>query len=566
MNAKVSSYLKDIFSVTFIIIIGLSVLSGFSERVDINLTDDTGYLVLGLRITQGVLAGFGPLYSILYKVLKQIHDDPVQIYDTAMILLYIAPAVCAYIFLRALNVKAHWAFLVSAFFMISPTIMSFITWSKISHYTICIVFLWGAWTTRMKTPLQVLFSLVVLTFFLGYVRPESHLSWYISSVVFLIYWIWKEQDKFEMKKLLLVVPVAGMLFLFFFLTLAASHPVLGKINLLLNPMAGNRTFIAFAQQFSYNYCEWNHLDNYDWIQWRDITKNNFGEFETLSQAFKNNPSLFAKHIAYNIQQYILKALSAVQGIFFPPAIFRFPVWISWILILILAGARIGYTGWSQWYHQVKEILTRHCMLVAGIVIFSIPSVIASVVFYTREHYLVLLMPLVLMLFVLLLAPRKAGKENLPRIVTGLQLPVVVLIAFLIKPSLADYRTFDVWDEYTYPSNRKTIEAIRRMGFTQDISEVDHEGGFAIYTGKNFRWATPFQKEEQPYSEFIDRFQPNLYYVTKALLSNRFFYEDPQFMDIIHHPEKYDLRRVALQPENKGYLLVHDTLTYNSLPY
>lgn len=566
MLNNIKSKFPDFIAVFCIIATGILVLKGFSERVDINLTDDTGYLAIGLMLPKLFLAGFGPLYSIMYKVLKQFTDDTVQIYDIAMHLMYILPPVTAYLMMRFAGLRTFWALLISTGFLLSPNIISFITWSKISHYTITIVMLWAILATRIKTTFSLLFSLVVLTFFLGYIRPESHLSWYISSVVFIGYWIWKVPNKYERQSLTKIIPVAGLLGIFILLTLGGSvHPV-DKINLLVNPMAGGRSNIAFAQQFSYNYCEWNGLNNFEWIQWRDYSKSNFGEFTTLGEAFKNNPSVFIQHIFYNIQQYIIKFFTGVQSIFFPPAVFKWSSIISSVLFLVLIAGRVFYVGIGNWWMQFKILFCKYGFIVAGLTIIAIPSVVASVVFYTREHYLLLVMPLVLFLIALIFIPQKSEKDTTPRIVHSVSFFALIIFILIIRPSLSDYRTFDVWEEYTYPSNRKTIEAIKAMNFTQDIHEIDHEGGFAMYAGKNFRWVNLINKEEESYKEFQEKYTPNFYYVTKALLSNRFLTEDPYFMDVIEHPENHGLHRVDLQKENKGYLLVHDTLKYTPVKF
>ncbi|MCO5230788.1 MAG: hypothetical protein M9958_06495 [Chitinophagales bacterium] len=560
------SFLKDFISILCIVLLGIIVLKGFGERVDVNLTDDSGYLVLGLRITQGVLVGFGPLYSILFKIIKQFTDDPVVIYDIVMYLMYLLPPIVAYMMMRRLGLKSPLALLLSAGFLFSPNILSFITWSKISHYTIIIIMLWVILATRLKTTFSILFSLVIVTFLLGYIRPESHLSWYISSVVFIVYWLWNKSERFTKERLFKVIPIVGLLFLFVVLTVFGNKGIIGLFNTLLNPMAGGRSNIAFAQQFSYNYCEWNGLNNFDWIQWRDFARQNFGNFQSLGDAFQHNPSLFIQHLLYNIQQYILKFSVGVSSIFFPPSIFKWNPLISFTLFVIIIIGRILFVGAKKWWVKFKQLFLQYGFIILGLVIISVPSIIASIIFYTREHYLLLVMPLVLFMVSLVFLPQKTEKDTTPRIFNKLSSIGAIIAIFVLCPSLSDYKTFDVWEEYTYPSNRKTIETIRAMNIQQEVHEVDYEGGLATYLGKNFKWANPFNKETEPYSEFEAKHQPNLYYVTKALLSNKFLTEDPEFMDIIHNPEKHGLHKIELHKENKGYLLVHDSLKYTPISF
>ncbi|MCO5232373.1 MAG: hypothetical protein LC105_09850 [Chitinophagales bacterium] len=559
-------YIKDILSICCLVIVGLMVLNGFSNRVDIQLTDDSGYLVLGLRITQGVLVGFGPLYSILFKIIKQLTDDPVSIYDIVMYIMYLLPPLAAYGMMRTVGLKSPLALLLSAGFLFSPNIISFITWSKISHYTITIIMLWVILAIRLKSTFSILLSLVILTFLLGYIRPESHLSWYIASVVFLAYWYWKVPQRFERKQLLKVVPVAGLFFIFIFLTILGNKGIFGLLNTLVNPMAGGRSNIAFAQQFSYNYCEWKGLNNFDWIQWRDYARQSFGDFQTLGEAFKYNPSLFVQHLIYNIQQYIIKFFNGVSSIFFPPSIFKWHSTLSIIFFIFILAGRILYVGTRRWWEGFKLLFNQYRFIILSLVIISIPSVIASVIFYTREHYLLLVMPLVLFFIAIVFMPKKNDKDVTPRIFNKISWIGVVISIFILRPSLSDYKTFDVWEAYSFPSNRATIEAIRKMNIQQEVREVDYEGGLATYLGKNFKWVNTFNKESEPYAEFESQTQPNLYYVTKALLSNQFLTEDPEFMDIIHSPQKHGFHKVELQKGNKGYLLVNDSLRYSPIDF
>jgi hypothetical protein len=548
MFQRLKSVLPDFLAITVLILLGALTLNDFSNKVDINLTDDTGYLTLGLMLPHSFMAGFGPLYSVLFKVLKQIIDDPVVMYDTAIRLLIIAPPVCAYIFLRAMNVQRIWALLICGLYLFSPVNMAFITWSKISHYSICIIFLWAAWVVRIKEPLTQIFSLSVLAFLLGYVRPEYHLTWYLSFV-FLLAWWWYARKSMSGYKM------AGLVAIQIFLIVSV------QLLAFINPMSGGRTYIAFAQQFSYNYCEWNQLTHYDWIQWRDIAKKNFGSFQTLGQAFSNNPEVFIQHVLYNFGQYFIKGFEGVRGIFFPPSIFGMPSWLAWIMIVVLLTLRILHVEFKSWKNQLLSHLKTQWILPVSLLLLSAPSVMASMLFYTREHYLVLQMPLVFLLIAWVLHPQSEKDQMLPRIVTRAGLPIMAGVLFLLRPHLNQYKTYDVWEEYTYPSNRETIKAVRALGIQDKVMELDHEGGFAIYIGKNYKWATAFQKEEAPYSTFIERYHPNMYYVTKALLSNRFFYEDPEFMYIIQHPDKHGFHRVDLDPRNKGYLLISNDLKY-----
>jgi hypothetical protein len=543
---RAKPFVGDLLAVVVLIVLGALLMRGFSERVDINLTDDTGYLTLGLWIQQGVLAGFGPLYSLFFKVLKQVFDDPVDLYDAVIISLSIAPAVGAYVFLRALKIKTYWALLFSGLFLFSAVNMSFITWSRISHYSITIIFLWAAFATRLKDPFHVLMSLFLLTFLLGYVRPEYHLSWYLASGFMMLWWAFVRRFSWVRKELISILPMVLIMGVFLFL--------------IGNPMSGNRTFTAFAQQFSYNYCEWNGLDHYDWIQWMDIAKENFGDFVSLGDAYANNPETFTKHILYNAQQYVSKGLAGVQGIFFPEAIGQIPPALAWLVILSLMLIRMLYVGMSAWVSQARALVLAHRALFLGLIILSVPSLIASIVFYTREHYLVLQMPLVFAWIAIVLHPAAAASHNDPRWKSTIALPLVAALLLIVRPSLADYRTFDVWQEYTYPSNREVIQAVRNLNINeQPVHQLDHEGGFFIYIGKNYKWVNPFNKKEMGFGSYLDSNHINMIYVTKALMSNRHFGNDPEFKALIDQPEAFGFYRLDLSPENKGYLLLSDTL-------
>lgn len=543
---RLKSLLPDIFNITVLILLGISVLHGLQDRVDIQLTDDSGYLILGLRITNGVLPGFGPLYSAVFKVFKQVFEDPVQLYYAVFSILSVAPAICVYIFLRAWSVNPVYALIISALFMVSGINMSFFTWSRISHYAICIILLWGAIMTRIKEPFQVLFSLVLLSFLLGYVRPEFHLSWYAASIVLLLWWVVVRRFRISVKEAIWMIPSAIFMLVF--------------LDFIGNPMEGNRTYTAFAQQFAYNYCEWNHLNHYDWIQWESISRNEFGQFETLSQAYANNPETFQHHIVYNIQQYFLKAFAAVRGIFFPESMLKIHATLAWVIIGILLFMRIIHVGPGTWTLQIWRLVKRHYVLIFGILLLAVPSVVASFIFYTREHYLLLQMPLFFLAIALILAPESAKVTAMPQWLNFLILPITALALWMALPTLQDFKTYDVWDEYTYPSNKKTIEALRVMNFQQPVNELDHEGGFFIYMGRNYKWISPFKKEGTiDFASYVKKEEINMIYITKSLLSNQLFSKDSTFQHFLANPETLGFKKVMLEKENKGYLLIQDSL-------
>jgi hypothetical protein len=154
---------------------------------------------------------------------------------------------------------------------------------------------------------------------LGYIRPEFHLGYYLLLIFTLGY-------IFYIKKVKITKPVFLKLGIF---TLASMF-----VLLLYNPLKGGRSSVAFSQQFTFNYLEWNELSNYNFVNWIDIYENEFNGAKSIKSAIITSPKLFLEHITYNMYKYILKAFNAIKEIFFPSSLFSVKN-ISVLLFLIL---------------------------------------------------------------------------------------------------------------------------------------------------------------------------------------------------------------------------------------
>src|SRR5262249_25007785 len=113
----------------------------------------------------------------------------------------------------------------------------------------------------------------------------------------------------------------------------------GLIGCLGNPLAGTRSFIAFGQHYAYNITRRERLDLNPWLRWQTVTRRDFGEANSVGDAFRINPSAFMRHIWLNL----CEAPRGIHSIVSPRSLpidqkllsAKNPSWLFWLLLVAL---------------------------------------------------------------------------------------------------------------------------------------------------------------------------------------------------------------------------------------
>lgn len=271
-----------------VVLSGWVLTYGITQRFDIVATDDDVYFVNGLSAFfrhEPLPIQMAPLFSGWYLLLYAFTQNVIDTYYVSWVLLSILPGIFFYWLLRSLRVSVPVSVLVSVLYLFSP--LNFPLDQKVSPFTM----LWlmgGLIAANYQTdPVRKLTATAAGALLATYARPEFFLSFLALCGLAIGVFIWQRRRE----KRPLPYPLFGLMGMATVLVLAFG-----------SPMSGQRSVIAFAQHFAMNYHVW-HPDvvGSPWMHSKVFVVHGFGrEVTSLADAFFLNPSLFLKHITFNL--------------------------------------------------------------------------------------------------------------------------------------------------------------------------------------------------------------------------------------------------------------------------
>jgi hypothetical protein len=130
----------------------------------------------------------------------------------------------------------------------------------------------------------------------------------------------------------------------------------------------------------------------DWVNWREIYGQVFGNSTSILESFLSNPLAILKHLGYNLWYLIYKTFFYFFETLFP---------IRWVHLSVLACVAVlwisaeyvhDFKGLSRFWDNTKRYKLDHWLL---FLVLAIPSVVAGLFFQPRPHYILPLLPLFL---------------------------------------------------------------------------------------------------------------------------------------------------------------------------
>ncbi len=491
--------------------------------IDVQLADDTHYLRLGLQLPRIFLPGYGPLYSLFFRCVFWLTKSKWETYFLAYSFLIMLPTIALYYFLQSKKLDAWLCFLVALFFFISPYNLFFDNWSKIGHFSVAIIFMGLIIYERYKGNIEKqLLILCAISFVLGYVRPEFHLSCILYVCIYFLY-------LFIQKKYRIFILRGGLLM-----------PFLVLYYLLLSPLRGGRSIIAFAQQFVANKCIYEDTPITDAVDYMSVFYSYFGEVKKISQALAANPHEFLMHIRLNIVEFVTQCFTLLSG-----WLLAEKLWMPTSSILIVAGIVLFLLCI---FLLIKDFLAKKDKLQSlygflPLVLFM-PTLIACIVMRPNPHYLIVFLPL----FLYLLLP----------LLRLIQLPK------LMESTIAGISCFSIfflWNIQNYPlGNPWHIETSRciptpnkiayykllKYQERENLCLLDVEGGINFYLNKSWKWSNPFAKNFSPeFTRYIKEEKVDIIYCSEAMCRIRQYREDSTFQNFRTNPEQYGYKYIPL---------------------
>lgn len=527
--------------VLIIAIIGWYFTKDLFQSMDILFWDEANYMQSGLKITEKFNHSWGPSYAIWYKLVSLFESDSIKLYYLNFRLMTILPAIALFVFLAVSNIRLWVSFSLGLFFVFASVNLPI--WPKVSHYCI-FIFLTGLILAKYipsKLVKIAFISLFVLN--ISYARPEFFLTYLAILGLWFIALFFKEfrDKKSIIISLVLIVFGIGIQF------------IMG--NPLFN-FQGDRSALAFAQHFMFNYFEWNNIDQDFWITWMFYYKELFGDVTSIKAAYQTNPHLFNLHFLTNFQNYFIQAFQLYSDAMLPEKIIQIPS-IGRIIILSLGGiVMIVVSTSSKYIGVVNNGFKKNTLSIIILLLIIAPTLASCFVIYPRSHYMVFhYIPLIFIIGILFFS-KPLGSKSFDKF-TLLFSGIIITVVILLMPSTKDYDHFDLWRKENSQANLKSIEKIKSYNFTGPINLLENEGGMNIFLGKNFSWVRGFMKDTT-WTAYLEKEKVDIIYVTPSLTKYPSLRKDSTWYDFEAHPEKYGYQKI--QTGNFiPYLLIHQHL-------
>lgn len=533
---------KNIFSVYLgkqaalhlfcLVILGWYSTYQLEQYMDVLLWDEAIYLNRSYLLWKIIPNTWGPIYSVWYKLLSYIEINKVELYYLNYKIQTIGSACLLYFFLVRYKVSTLISFFFALMWLIH--LYNLPSWPKISHFCVSIIMMAAIVASYFGTKLMksIIFSFAFLC--CAYARPELYLS-FIFSLFFIFYYLLKEKNRLQKTSIL------GIVFLFM--------AVLISYKLYKTPFNNNdsqRSIGVFIQHFAYNYTTWNKNNSLWWYEWKPIVDKVFGDTPTLKKIIFGSNGIFFKHLFYNIQLLTKYIIEIILNLFFPISFISKKI-VFFVLISIFSAflfyKKLELKSIIKQYYIDNQFLLKVLFLVA------LPAIISSVYAYPREHYLVMLMPII---FILLALCFKQHTYDFKYTI------LLLLIFFCFMPKAKNYKYFDMFGTNKNMMNIKTIQHIEAKYKQDTLTIFDADGMLPALMAEKFK-IYDFKKlitDDTMYiSDLMYIQKPDIIFVSNTMLRWSKIKEDTMFQQLLIYPERYKYKKEKIAELKEAYLLI-----------
>jgi len=556
MNDKTKKILIEIFYVAVIAAVCFKLLHDITKVMDIQFADETAYLGRGIEFGWRSLFADGFIYYAWYKLLSVVVKDAITLYYVNYSILFTLLPILMYALLRKMG-RAPFA---AAFFPIAFAVSNIhiIAWPFITRFAVCLILFTCLLILSVKNEkLKYLIALCGLILLL-YTRPEYVLSLVIfafAAVVYLVYRFMKLRQKVYV--FLALITLLLSVFIVF----------------IKNPAGGERSVVAFGQHYALNLQQEGKISINPNTNWQTIMKDTFGTADSVEQAFMNNPRAMAEHILTNIKR-LPRRIIEISLPYQTKNTFRVK-----IAFLIFVGFLALAALWSfikNIHEQMKDRV--YYMLTA---VLLIPLIISICLIFPRDHYLLVLFAVVLVLAAKNLPSSKVfggpgtffQKGPWPpgansKVNTFLRkfkwAPyVLILLILLAVPWRAGKNRGlmpqPVRDLKNGCSNRMKISFIKDLKVNSRIVFLGAGGSMKPYID-NFRHVPEYQKDV-PFNAFLEQEKIDMILIDNRLKRDTRFENDNEFKEFLAGVPNQTWTRMDMG-KCRIYLLVKKDLLKN----
>ena len=534
-EAEKFSYLKLVAGILLLLVVGFKLIRDFNAIVDISFDDEVQYMKYGMDMFDTIRTDWGPSYNLWYKFLSFFEKDAIQLYLLNFKVLVLLFPLSVFVFLYSYRFSFILSFWIAFSLLISTT--NILTYPRISHFTVCLL-LWALTINRLfitskpKQYIVVLFAVYVGAF----ARPELMLSVMILSCVF-IYVLIKKYKLREYIFFSLPFIVIMLLMYFYIGTPSSTYKEI------------DRTYIAFCQHYTIKYII-SHKESFNlFIDWIAFSKTQFPGCETFKDIVLQYPLVVIKGFFFNAGMFILLLIKSTVDSFFPYELFPFKP-IQFLSYIVFACVLLYVLIKKNIRINIFENIRKHQCLFFILIIYILPSLASSIVFFPRMHYMQLFLPLIVLLMATILESIFKTKY------LKLFYLIPIFIIFYIKtPNIIRYNTPAIvsgscpnqsYKDFVKELNKKDgthviFSNIHNLSMMTKGNFSDFEAEYDYDNSKTFK--------EQMLSKNIDHIL-----VTEFLTNDRRLSKDSTWANFIQNYDGYGFKKKILFKDCPTYLL------------
>jgi hypothetical protein len=531
-NLRTRSRLNiDLVFFAILLLAGWKYSFGLENWLDIGLADESAYLFRGASAWRDGLpsAENAPLYALWYLFLAWLEPNRVALYYLNYTLLTFLPPLALYVLLRRYAVTPLISLATAFFLLISAA--NFLTWPKVNHLALLLIFCVLIGMSFLRCPVRRFTIAAGSALLCAYIRPEFFLAFIILLIAVLGATLLdlKRRQFHNLTFVLVMLISLGALLLWWGIPVGS----------------GNRSFVAFGQHFALNWLTWTSSDLSPWTDWQAIIAQNFGNSRSAWEAIRSNPVLFIEHVVFNMQRIprlLINAFFVHPALLLPESLRRYETYVLIVAVIIYLG-----TTWRNWIAYCKGgYKTYGCELVIyGC--YILPALLASVVIFPRQHYMLTWAVLVGTLLAISIFHKNTQRVefSLPHLIAG-------LLVIAITPSASSF-----FNSQLQP-NKATIQFIASLDIEQQVQLLEAEGGYHYYLSDNFERVVQYEKEDH-FGAFYDEYDINMIVLSEGLQRDSRFRDDQEWHTFLNTYPEMGYTMIEIPKTNRQLLLDQDLL-------
>ncbi len=336
-------------------------------RYDLPTTDEDVFLNDGINLTLPLANMGNLLYLSWIKILSFFISDPLNLIFTNFFLLSTSVFVLLIFFLNKYLKRFYTSFFISLLFLFSGIQISI--FPKITFLNLIII-LSTLILIDPKRKKSINLALIALGFLLNIYVSRPEYLWIFPFVFLTLIFFAKKENKLN-----IVFYLVGLLILLYFVGGGIYPNGMLKAN--------------FIMHFFDNYEAWTgkHLDlNDEFIQFEKL----FGKVNYEIQLITSNPVMFLKHVLSNITGLAKEILIFLKSIFYDVFLSIFMGKTKYFVVALIFYFLIEV----DYKASLKKI--RLPRFDTYLMLIFLPSLLLILVVFPRQHFVLLLMPLVLL--------------------------------------------------------------------------------------------------------------------------------------------------------------------------